>query len=242
MAVFEKKYEVEIGHIGKSNLLTNHGILSMLENIACFHSHTLGYGINQAANTHVSWVLLHWKVSVFKRVTYGSTLTIKTWARSNNIVFTLRDFEIYDENDDLICIASSKWTLINTETKGIMKISDDIISCYNPEEKSVFNEESITKLKEPVLPKSPSYTFNVQRRDIDFNQHMHNLYYLDYAYEALPQNIYESEESNKFEIMYKSGAKLGSKISCYYLQENNEHFIVMKSLEDNKLHAIIKLY
>ena len=33
--------------------------------------------------------------------------------------------------------------------------------------------------------------YKVARRDIDLNGHMHNLYYLDLAYEVLPQDIYE---------------------------------------------------
>ena len=34
--------------------------------------------------------------------------------------------------------------------------------------------------------------YNIQRRDIDINQHMHNLSYLDMAYEILPDNIYNN--------------------------------------------------
>ncbi len=68
---------------------------------------------------------------------------------------------------------------------------------------------------------------------------MHNLYYLLYAYEALPSEVYEKGELNNFEIMYKSGSMLGDKVDCYYSYENDAHYVVMKT--DNKLHAIIKL-
>ena len=33
--------------------------------------------------------------------------------------------------------------------------------------------------------------YTVKRRDIDLNFHMHNLYYLDLAYEVLPEEVYE---------------------------------------------------
>lgn len=243
MAIIEKKYRIDIEHIGKANLLTNHGILSLLESIACYHSDIAGYGINQMEQTHLTWVLLNWKVRVFKRVCYGSIVTVKTWARYASRICTLRDFEIYDEDGNLICIASSKWTLIDLTTKSIIKIPDDILNLYEPEKKSVFEETDIAKLKAPEIASIfPSYTFKVQRKDIDVNEHMHNIYYLDYAYEALPTNVYELDESNFFEVMYKTACKLGNEVCCYYTKENNENLVIMKSPDGKLLHAIVKLY
>ncbi len=239
--MFEKKYTIEVQNVGASNLLSNKGILSLLENIACLHSDMVGFGMNQIEKTHLSWVLLHWKVKVFKRVSYGSTVTIKTWARYANSFFTLRDFEIYDEENHLICIASSKWTLVNTQTSSITRITKDIISGYEPEEKSVFEEKDIAKLKVPEISGEPSFLFSILRRDIDVNHHMHNLYYLDYSYEALPEDIYEGPEANYFEIMYKTGAKLGDIVSCFYIKKEDSHFIVMKSAKEGQLHALVKL-
>ena len=237
MAIFEKDFEIGVRHISNANLLSNYGILCLLEDIGCFHSDIVGYGITQTPKTHLSWVLLHWKVSVFKRVPFGAKITVKTWARPSNNISTLRDFEIYDEKQNLICIASSKWVLVNIDSKHITKISNDIIDCYKPEIKSVFDEEDIIKLKEPNNS-TLKFSFKVLRKDIDFNEHMHNLNYLSYSYDALPKNIYMNDNINKFEIMYKTSAKLGDIVDCYYSFENGYHYVVMKS--DNKLCAIIK--
>ena len=241
--IVEKNYKVGVKDIGTSNSITNKGFLNMLEELACIHSDLAGYGINQIPQTHISWILLNWKVSIFERPNYNSEIYIKTWSRKGNKFFTFRDFEIYDENKKLIGIASSKWSIVNVETNKLISITDDIINCYKPEEKSIFNETDIEKLKVPTsLPEFPNYTFQVQRRDIDINSHMHNLYYLDYAYETLPENIYNDIEFNNFEIMYKLGAKLGNVINCFYCSEENGDFVIMKNKESNKLNAIIKFY
>ena len=42
--------------------------------------------------------------------------------------------------------------------------------------------------------------------------------------------------------MYKTGSLLGEKVKCYYSNINNEHIITIKSEDETKLHAIIKLY
>lgn len=247
MAVIEKKYTISVKNVGGGNLLTNNGVLSLLEEIGCIHSDIAGYGINQMEKTHLSWVLLHWKVKVLKRPVYNETVTLKTWSRNSSKVITYRDFEIYDENNNLITIATSKWALVNTDNGGIVKITPEIIESYSPEdEKNVFGEIDIPKLKEPVDLADiedniePAFSFTVLRRDIDMNHHMHNLYYLDYAIEALPKEVYENLNCNEFEIMYKNGAKLGNKINCFYYKQDSSHLIVMKNAEDNRLHSIIK--
>ena len=192
MAIFEKEYTVGLTQVGNSNLLTNHGILELLESIACFHSDTVNFGINDIKDIGFTWMLLHWKVKVLKRVRYGDTITVKTWAGYANKFYTLRDFEIYDKNNELICIASSKWALIDINNKSISKITENIIGRYKAESKSVFNENDISKIKVSELPTSTCFDFKVLRRDIDVNEHMHNIYYLDYALEALPEDVYNA--------------------------------------------------
>ncbi len=49
------------------------------------------------------------------------------------------------------------------------------------------------------------------RKDIDINKHMHNLYYLDLAYEALPDEIYNKRPFDYVRITYKKEIKLGEK-------------------------------
>ena len=96
MGFIERDYKVDIMHIGTSNLITNYGILCLLEDIATVHSDIAGYGIAQIPFTHVSWILLNWKVSVFKRVAFGDMVKVKTWSVPYNELFTYRNFEIYD--------------------------------------------------------------------------------------------------------------------------------------------------
>lgn len=243
MAIIEKKYTIGVHHVGIFGLITNSGILNLFEDIACSHSDMAGYGLMQIPETHLSWVLLNWKVYVLKRVKYGTQVTLKTWARCANSFFTLRDFEMYDDENNLVCIASTKWTLIDVDKGGMTRIPAEVIGCYKPQDdRSVFGENDIKKIKEPELPETPTFVFQIQRRDIDVNGHMHNLYYLDYAYEALPQNVYEKPEANRFEIMYKSGAKLGNSVACYYVEQESSHYVVMKNPETNVLHAIVKFH
>lgn len=241
MAVFEQKCRVNISHINSSAFITNIGMLSILESVACNHSDVVGFGINDIPTTHLSWVLLAWKVQILQRVKYGTELTVRTWAKPSHRVYTYRDFEVLNEKGEVVCIATSKWALVNTLTGNIEKITDDIIGKYYPEERNVFENLEIEKLLEPKSFSS-EFIYKTQRRDIDVNQHMHNLNYLYLAYETMPATAYESEECNHIEIMYKKGIKLEDTSKCTYSYSEDAHFVTIKSEDEKFLHAIIKLY
>lgn len=241
MAVFEQEYRVSISQVGTSGLIKNIGMLGILEDVACRHSDLAGFGIKDIPTKHLSWILLNWKVKIFKRVSYGTNLKVRTWAKVYNKFQTTRDFEVFDENDEIVCIATSKWALIDTEKSCITRITDEILGVYTPEDKNIFKNPEIEKLVEPSSFSS-EFIYKTQRRDIDVNNHMHNLNYLDVAYEALPEDIYNSEECNNIEIMYKKGIKANDTVKCLYYYENNSHFITMKSEDDKIIHAIVKLY
>lgn len=241
MSIYKCKYRIGLNDVKTSNKITNKAILKVLENAGGMHSESVNQGLNSMEKTGTSWVLLAWKVKVIKRPTYNMELTINTWARNSNRVSSYRDYEIYDENNELCIIATSKWTLINIKDGSLAEITPSLLDLYKEEEKCVFEDKNITKLREPATHELET-KYKILRRDIDINNHVHNLYYLDFAYEALPEQMYSKEEFDNIEIMYKKQIKLGDEIVCMYSKEENENIITIKSDDEKNLHAIIKLY
>ena len=237
---FSSNFRVGLLQIDNNSLLNNQGILSILEEAADMHSASIGYGVNDISKTNLSWILLNWKVQIFKRPKYSDKVLVKTWTRLVNKFYTYRDFEVYDENNNLLIIATSKWILIDAQKRSIARIEDSMFEQYLPENKSVFNIVEIPKLKEPDVSKE-TCTYCVRRNDIDVNGHMHNINYLSLAYEALPYEIYKNSKFNNFEILYKREIKLGDTVKCLYTFENDSHIITIKSSDLKSLHAIVKL-
>ena len=240
--IFTQNVKTGIKDIGKNNTIKNRALLEILENVGSYHSDKVGYGALNIEKTKLTWILLEWKLKVIKRPIYGQTLTINTWGRNMEKFFTYRDYEIYDENNNLCVIATSKWALIDIETGKIARMTDDVINRYQPEEKNVFSSEKIEKINMPDNFDT-TMKYIVKRRDIDLNFHMHNLYYLDLAYEALPEDVYENEnEFNNIRITYKREIKYGSTVKCMYKKQNDKHVVVIKSKDDKTLHSIIEMW
>lgn len=237
----ENEYTVKISEIGKDNKATNKSILSYLEDVGGIHSNIAGYGILDIPQTHLSWILLEWKLKLIKRPNYAEKIKVKTWSKPSVKVYSYRDFEIYDEAENIIGTASSKWVLLDLEKRRMVKIGKEIDDKYEIEtNKSVFENNIFEKIKEPEKYQS-EITYTVKRVDIDVNNHMHNLNYIELANEALPEEIYKNNQFNEIRISYKREIKLGETVRCKYAFENDSHIIVIKNEEDTFIHAIIEM-
>lgn len=239
--IFEHDFEMGIKDVGKDGLLENRAILEMLEDIGAYHSDLAGYGINNIPEKKVVWILLGWKLKVIKRPKYGQTIHIKTWGRDMLKAFTYRDFELYDSENNLCAIATSKWTLINIDTSRVTRITDEIASSYKVENKKVFNDEPMGKIQVPTTF-SNIVDYKVNRRDIDINGHMHNLYYLDLAIEALPEELYKNIFYNNVEIQYKKEIKMGEVVKCKYSLQDGKNIVVICNQDETIIHAVVELF
>ena len=136
-------------------------------------------------------------------------------------------------------LAGRKLTL---ETGKMAGISQKVLDAYQVEEKHVFEEKDMDKIKAPDNYES-SIKYTVIRKDIDVNKHLHNLYYLDLAYEALPEEVYEQERPfDNVRIMYKKEVKLGEQVECQYTKQGQKHIVTIKNKDNTKIHSVIELY
>lgn len=237
----EHSFYVGLSDINPLKELTNTCLLRYLEDDAGLHSEIAGYGITDMNTTRKSWILLSWKVEVKKRPLVNDTLVVKTWSRCIDRFYAFRDFEVRNQYNEIVCIATSKWVFIDIDKGKIIKVSNEVAEKYGPEtEYKVFEEHDIDKLIEPESYLN-KVDFKITRNLIDINKHLHNIYYLDIAKEALPEEISLLNEFNNFEIMYKKEVKVGEKVKAIYSKVNDYHYITIKSEDEKILHAIIRL-
>lgn len=205
MGVFIYKTHIRYQDITEQNKLADKGILSILSEAAGAHAKTAGNSLNELEKTGYAWMLLYWKIKVSSRPRWNEELTIKTWPRKFEKVSSWRDFEVYDENGNLVLIATTNWVLIDTNTGRPARITEDMMNKYGIVPKSVFREEITGKLKTDENEKK-IYEYTAARRDIDSNHHVNNVMYLEFAYDAFPDNI--ELDFNNIEIYYKRQIKI----------------------------------
>lgn len=242
MQICSCNFNIEYNDVDEKRLITPRGFLRFLQEAASIASQKTGYGINDIQRTNMAWILLNWKVEIYNKPIWNSKIKINTWAKYNDNLYSYRDFEIYDETNNIIALATSKWIILNPKTHKIVKISDKLKKGYDYKNKSVFDETFKTKFIEPIKYDS-IMAYNIQRRDIDSNKHVNNLCYLDFALQALPEDIYnEYNKISNIEISYKKELILGDKINICYKQLNeDEYIVVIKNKDLSLIHSVIKM-
>lgn len=240
--IYKEKFKIGLKDVCKNSKVSNTAILEYLEDVAAYHSDSVGIGVNTTDDTKYTWLLLDWQVKVIKRPIYGQTLDIHTWSRKIIKCYAYRDFEIYDDEGNLCVIATSKWLLINSKERKITKVEPELADRYKSEiGKCVFDNPDIEKLKVPDDFES-EILYKVQRRDIDVIGHMHNLYYLDLAYETLPDDVYNERPFDNIRVMYKKEIKFGETVRCKYAKVQDKNIVVIGSEDEKILHTIIEVY
>ena len=241
--IVEEGYRIKLSDIGKDNKATNKAILSYLEDVGGKHSDIAGYGVLDIERTHLSWVLIEWKLKIIRRPNYAEKIKAVTWSRNSIRCYAFRDFKLYDEQNNVIAVATTKWVLVDTEKGKIVRIENDILEKYKPElDVSAFDKEvdDFPKMHEPTEYQYET-EYKVRKADIDVNNHMHNLNYVDLANEALPEDVYKKAQLNNLRITYKKEIKLGETVKCKYSFVDGKHFVVVKSQDDKSIHALIEL-
>lgn len=238
--IVEQNFWIGVRDINAHKKLKNSSLLSYLEDTACTHSDKVGYGLSNIEQIKKTWILLSWKVKVIKRPSYSETLLVKTWSRLIEKLYAYRDFEIYNQQNELLAVVTSKWIFIDTENKKIQKITEEVANAYGTEDINVFGKKDIDKLKEPENYIN-EIDFKITKNLIDINNHLHNIYYLDLAKEAIKEETIFSNEIDNFEIMYKHEITYGQTVKVMYGIVDNTYYVVIKNEDKTKIHAIIKL-
>ena len=240
MAIFERDFRINYEDVDCNNNLTARNLIKFMQEIGGEHSSSVGYGLENLLKINMAWIILNWNLKIFKSPHTDDIIKIKTWVRSFDKIYCFRDFEIFDEQNNLIAIASAKWVLKNHASKSIVRISPEIIKAYDCVDKRVFENDCENKVDIPEKVDS-YYEYVVQRRDIDTNNQVNNLYYIDFAYEALPDEVYNSCDLNNIQVFYKKEIKYREKIVFCYSFVNDDHVVAIKNEDLTKVHAVIKI-
>ena len=236
--IYSSNYKIGLEDIGGNNKATNKALLAIMEDVAGLHSASVGYGVWEMESKKRVWILLDWQIKVIKRPQYNDDIKAETWSRKIERLCAYRDFQIKDKDGNVIVIGTSRWLFIDTVKRRPIRLTNDITDLYESEfDKMVFSEEMQENKYENYLFEKE---YSVQRRDIDMNEHMHNLSYLDMAYEILPEDIYKNKSLDNVRMIYKKEIVYGESVKCFYSEYEDKYIVTVKSKD--KINAIIELF
>ena len=222
---YKEIYQPRISDYDRNGKLYYESILQILETAGSHHSDTVGDSVIEGSQSGIAWILTEWRVQVLRRTDSKEKLQITTWVRGKAPASTVfRDFILTDENGNEVIHAEAKFALFDLTTSRLTRISEELFGSYQPEDKTVF--EDAQRLRAPSEYTSET-ELKLRRSDIDFNVHVHNTRYVDLAMEALPNEIFASDDFTELHILYYKPVLEHSAVKAQYHFDGSSHLVTV---------------
>lgn len=211
---FQSKIHVDLRDVDFTKKVKLSTLFSYFQDVASLASVELGYGIEQLERQFgVSWVLIRIRVEITRMPEWDEKITIETWPLEPKRVEFERDYLVRDANGEVIIRAVSVWVLMDIHQRRLKR--NDVIGIHYP---SVIKERAFEKKLgklnsyghlEKVYQKVIGYS------DVDFNGHLNNSRYVDYAMDCFPIENHQQFEVKAIEVNFINEALPGDTITLF---------------------------
>lgn len=227
--------KVDYSDIDRRFSLSLAGAIRNMQEAAAMDSTRVGYGLLDIKKTRVVWAVVEWRVRLLEHCLWNSPITVRTWTKSVERAIGTRNFEIFDEKGKRVCIAESKWILVDVQTGRATHVTKEMAEIYALEDRAVFDAPVDAQ---PPAQRTLALSYTPMRRDIDTNSHVNNLVYLELAYQALPEDVWKNSFKDVTMRFFRE-VRFGDTIKCFYAQENGRHFVEILNAQETVRHALV---
>ncbi len=218
--IFVKEYPVRSYEYGPDEKVTLLSLLNYMQDAAVQHSRERGYSIEQLFQLGITWVLYRLHLIVEKRPLWNETVVVHTWPYALQGLHAIREFHLTDSAGRTFAKASTQWILIDFRKKRPARIPAEMYTAFHHVEKRMVEDDF------PRLPRPESETFRkeipTRRAELDSNGHVNNVWFADWALEALPEDPFGRLGLRSLEVMFKQEARFPETIlSVAEVEENH---------------------
>ena len=238
----KEQFQIRSYEIDPSGKVTIQSICNYLQEIASNHAYELGVSVHTLFKQKLTWVLSRLHLQMKAYLKWSEKITIETWPSGVNGLFAIRDFHIFSEQNELIGKATTSWMMLDLKKNRPITMPDFIQDIKLPDRPRAIDD----KFKKLEIPHNYDFnkTFNVRLSDLDVNQHVNYVNYIEWAVETIPIDIWQNFRLDQLEVSFRAESKLGNQIlsRAHQTKKSNQYIFLHKlSLEsDNTELAILK--
>ncbi|KAJ8467399.1 hypothetical protein OPV22_029951 [Ensete ventricosum] len=214
---YKERFVVRCYEVGFKKTATVGTIANLLQEVACNHVLHLGSTGELAVlpnmrKLRLIWVVSRMHIEMYKYPAWSDMVEIETWYQGEGKIGFKRDWIVKDSaTDEVIGRATSKWVLMNQDTRKLQQLNDEareVYLVYGPRtDRLAFPEKNNDSLKKiPKLADPAQYSrlgILPRRADLDMNQHINNVTYIGWFHESMPREIIDTHELQTITIDYK---------------------------------------
>ncbi|WP_041720756.1 acyl-[acyl-carrier-protein] thioesterase [Pseudodesulfovibrio piezophilus] len=226
---FEHLYPVQSYEPRMDGRIAIPSVCNYLQDIASRHADTLGFGYHDLEKCGHFWMLARLHVTMERLPRFGESCRIETWPSGNERLVALRDFLLHDEKG-LIGKATTSWVTVNTTTHKPDNPETVLNRRFIPkrDRATIFPTKAIKRLKGG----EHDIRLVARRSDMDINNHVNNVHYVEFCLEAIPRSWEEKNRCLGIDIQFRSESHAGDEYvsACAPADPDGPHATFLHSL------------
>ncbi len=228
---WQEQFKVRAYEAGHDGRLKFQALFNYLQEAASNHAAALKLAKTDFDRMGLTWVLSRFHVQVSHYPFWNEFVLVETWPSRKERLFALRDFEVFDRQKRLIARATSSWMMIDFKERRAVRLPEFLAEFTN-EQKGRAIDDAFESLPELTTVEREK-TFQVRLSDLDMNRHVNSTIYIDWALEAVPEDILAHRVLNELEINYRAEALYGQRVQSQvqFASEENGKTVLIHRLQ-----------
>jgi acyl-ACP thioesterase len=150
---------------------------------------------------------------------------LHTWHKRVERIFSLRDFILFDSQEQPIVHATSAWLLMDIHSRRMLRVEHvlpHLADVHIPKDAIATVPDKIVAPEEIAL----HHIHTVRFSDIDLNNHVTNTKYVEWALDCLPLEPLKSQTISSFQINFNLEALYNDPVELFYSAvEQRTHYV-----------------
>ena len=188
------------------------GICEYMQEAAGNHASKLGLSIDRLYREKVAWVLVRLRLVPERMPALHSRIVVETWPVGVDGLQYRRDFIIRDAKGNVLLRALSQWVVVSLETRKVGRVPAFITEAGLGDcGAATALDDGKHRLPE-VDAAFETCLFRARLSDVDRNQHVNNVRYMDWILESVPDAI-RSGRLAELELAFRAEAYKGDMVA-----------------------------
>jgi acyl-ACP thioesterase len=214
-----------------------------LQDSSTYHADVIGYGAKELDPLNVFWAVARLRVRIIIPLKNHHKYRILTWPNPYDIAGIDRNYQVFDENNECVIEGMGKWVIVDKTKFALIKpkefilTKDQVNTCVD----KVFIDGYL-RFNKTVEILQAKVQRVVKSAEIDQNNHVNNVVYLDYIANAVEVAMNQTIQITEYQINYSESLFLNEHFTMEVTEDNNTLYITSYRDNDHKFvfQSIIK--
>lgn len=229
--LFEKAFPMSSRTADFSGRLRLSSLINLYIQAAWQHAEILGFGFSDLNKNKSGWALSRFMVQLDHLPDWPGDVVIQTWPKGLNRLFYMRDAVFMNSSGEQFAAITSAWLVFDINSKRPKILESQPDSLYHHQDKHALNEPvpSLKPQGEPVKKLATQIRYN----DIDLNQHLTAIRYLDFMTDTYDQDFFRTNQPTKLVVNYIREITFGTTIEMIRYENGSIHSFELINTVDN---------